>query len=121
MIHGILWVLQVTFVKACLFEKDHPQLFSKNSPNLASSSCGLGWEKVVTRNVMEHGRGTRRQPQSSSFPTTRFNQGIATPNPLSLTGGIYAPSGMMDYPRLPISEMHFGKFPDSKLESQFGN
>ena len=28
-IHGMLWVLRETFLKAYLFEKDHPQLSSK--------------------------------------------------------------------------------------------
>ena len=64
---------------------------------------------------MEHGRGVRREPQNSSIPTARFNQGIATLNPSSHTGGTY--SHMMDYSRFPISEMHLGKFPDS-LEFQ---
>ena len=32
---------------------------------------------------------------------------------LNHTGGTCSHSGMMDYPTLPISEMHLGKFPDS--------
>ena len=32
---------------------------------------------------------------------------------LNHAGGTYSHSGMMDYPRLPISEMHLGKCPDS--------
>ena len=66
---------------------------------------------------MEHGRGKRREPQSSSIPTPRFNQAIATLNPLYHTGGTYSPNGVMDYTRFAISEMHLGKFPDS-LEFQ---
>ena len=66
---------------------------------------------------MEHGRGKRREPQSSSIPTPRFNQAIATLNPLYHTGGTYSHNGVMDCMRFTISEMHLGKFPDS-LEFQ---
>ena len=66
---------------------------------------------------MEHGRGVRREPQSSAMPTPRFNQGVAILNPVSHTGGTYFQNGMMDYPRFQISELHLGKFPGS-LEHQ---
>ena len=39
--YGILWVLQETFLKAHLLEKDHPQLSSKKTRNLESSSQEL--------------------------------------------------------------------------------
>ena len=84
----------------------------ENSRNLASSSCRLGPRN--SGNIMEHGRGKRREPQSS---TPRFNQAIATLNPLYHTGGTYSHNGVMDYMRFTISEMHLGKFPDS-LEFQ---
>ena len=32
---------------------------------------------------------------------------------LNHTGGTYSHSGMMDYPRLPFSELNLGKFRDS--------
>ena len=48
----------------------------ENSKNLASSSCGL-----VPGHTMEHGRRMRRDPQSSSTPTPRLNQGLGTLNP----------------------------------------
>ena len=32
---------------------------------------------------------------------------------LNHTGGTYSHSGIIDYPRFPISELHLGKFPDS--------
>ena len=51
----------------------------ENSRNLASSSCGLG--PGTAGNVVERGRGTRRELHSSSLPTARFNQGFATLNP----------------------------------------
>ena len=59
-----------------------------NSLNLASSSCGMG--SGTTGNMMEHGRGLRQEPQSSSTPTPHFNQGSATLNPSSHTRGAYS-------------------------------
>ena len=82
--------------------------FFENSKNLASSSSNLG-----PRNSMEHGKGVRRDPQSSSTPTPRFDQGLGTLNSLYLVGGTYSQFGVMDYPRYPISELHLGKFTDS--------
>ena len=71
---------------------------------------------------MENQRGVRRDPLSSSIPTPRFNQGLETLNLLFRTGGTYSLNGLMEYPRYPISELHFRKFLDSlefsKLESQ---
>ena len=66
----------------------------EDSKNLASSSCGLGSSN--TGNIMEHGRKVRRDPQSSSIQTPRFNQGIDPLNPLYHTQ----------------SRNHLGKFPD---------
>ena len=83
----------------------------EHSRNLASSSCGLG--SGDTGNTLEHGRGVRREPQSSSIPTPRFNQGTGTLNLVYHTGGTYPHNGVLDYPRYPISEMHLGKFLDS--------
>ena len=48
----------------------------ENSKNLASSSCGLG-----SGNTMEHRKGVRPDPQSSSMPTPRCNQSLGTLNP----------------------------------------
>ena len=73
----------------------------ENSLNLASSPG----------NTLEHERGVRREPQSSSIPAPRFQMGSGISNH---TGGTHSHIGMMDYPRFPISEMHLGKFPDSK-------
>ena len=84
----------------------------ENSRNLASSSC-----RWTSGNTVEHGRGVRREQQSSSIPTQRFNQVAGTLNPFYHTEGTYSHYGMMDYPRYPISEMQLGKFPDS-LEFQ---
>ena len=46
---------------------------------------------------MEH--GVRREPQSSSIPTARFNLGIPTLSPLYYTEGTHSRDGLMDYPR----------------------
>ena len=62
---------------------------------------------------MKHGRGVTRELQSSTIPTPLFNQGVATLNRFSHTGGTYSHNGMMDYPRYPISELHLGKFLES--------
>ena len=97
----------------CLLAREGPSsaLF-ENSRNLASSSSGLG--PRTTGNLMEHGRGVRREPQSSSILTPHFfDQGITTLNTLSHTGGTYSHNGMMDYPIFPIWEIHLRKFPHS--------
>ena len=62
---------------------------------------------------MEHGRGVRRNPQSSSIPTPPFNQALGTLNPLYHSGGTYSQNGVMDFSRYPISPLHLGKFQDS--------
>ena len=59
--------------------------------------------------ILEHGSGVRQEPQSSSTPTPRFSQGVATLNPFSHTGGTYSLSDMMDYPTILIMEWNLGK------------
>ena len=46
---------------------------------LASSSCGL--TSGITGNIMVHGKGVRREPQSSSIPTPRFKV-LYNPEPI---------------------------------------
>ena len=55
-----------------------------------------------TGNIMEHGGGVRREPESSSIPTPLSNQSMGTLNPLCHIGGTYAHNGVMDYPWCPI-------------------
>ena len=62
---------------------------------------------------MEHGKGVRPKPQSSSIPLPRFNQVFGTSNTLSHTGGTYSQSDLMDSLRDPIPELHHGKLRDS--------
>ena len=63
----------------------------------------------------------RREPQNSSILVPRFQSGGRL---LNYTGGTHSHSGMIDYPRFLMSELHLVKFPDygiSKLESQLQN
>ena len=51
-----------------------------------------------------------RQPQNSSIPVRRFRRGAGV---YDHPAGTSSHSGVVDYPRLPISELYLGKFPDS--------
>ena len=60
----------------------------------------------------------KRAPQNSSVLVARFQSGGGLLNhaggTYSHSGMIdYSHSGMIDYTRIPISELHLGKFPDS--------
>ena len=59
--------------ESLLLKKDHPQLSSKNSTNLASSSCGLRPE--TTRKTLVQEREVKREPLNSSIPVPRFPRG----------------------------------------------
>ena len=110
MIDGMLWVLQETFLKAYLLEKDHPQLRKFTEFGIIFLRIG----NIYCRK--DNGTCKRSETRAAEFvntPTPRFHQGIATQNPSSHTGRTYSHSGMMDCPRFPISEMHLGRFPDS--------
>ena len=52
----------------------------------------------------------RREPRNSPTPVQRFQRSAGI---LNHTGGTYSHTGLMDYPRFPISEMHLGTFTDS--------
>ena len=73
--------------------------------------------------MMEHRRGVRQEPHSSSIPTPRFNQDIATLNPIRRTGGTYSDNGMTGLPEISDLGNASWKMPElpgiSKLESQF--
>ena len=60
--------------------------------------------------------------RSWTTPTPRFNQGVATLNPLSRTGGPYSLNSMLDFPRFPDLRNTSWKIPwligISKLASQ---
>ena len=90
MIRGILWVL--------------PTIFN-NSKNLASSSVKLGPD--TEGNAKRPDKEMRREPYNSSIRVPRFQRGAGV---YDRTGGTYSHSGMMDYPRIPISEWNLGNF-----------
>ena len=52
----------------------------------------------------------RREPQNSSIPVPRFQRGAGVYDHI---GGTCSRSGVIDYPRFQISEMHLGTFLDS--------
>ena len=82
--------------------------FFMDPKNVASSSCTL--RSGNTRNIMRHGEGLRREPQSSTMPTLRFTRKDETWNPLYHTGGTFFKNCMMEVPRCTISELHFRIF-----------
>ena len=55
-------------------------------------------------------REMRREPQISSISVPRFRRGGGI---LNHTGGAYSHSGMIDYPRFPIRELHQGTCPET--------
>ena len=75
-------------------------LFS-NSKNLESSSQKLGPDTGGIQKKPES--EMRREPQHSSIHMPRFQSGGGL---LSHTGGTYSHSGVVDYPRFPITELH---------------
>ena len=79
-----------------------------NSKNFATSSQELRPDSEG--NTKRPEREMRREPQNSSIPVPRFQSRGGL---LNHTGGTYSHSGMIDYPRFPISELHVGKFPDT--------
>ena len=70
-IHGIPWDFRKRFWKPTCSRRTSSALF-ENSRNWASSSCGLG--SGDAGKTMEHESGVRRDPQSSSIPTARFER-----------------------------------------------
>ena len=89
--------------------------------------CGknmlLVWtDGVVYPDTSDHRKYYGTWKRSSTTPTPRFEQSVATLNPFSHTGRTFSFNVMMDLPGFQISEMHLGKFPDSlefpQLESQ---
>ena len=70
-----------------------------NSKNLESSSFRESKERYEKKGIIEY---------ADSITSLRKLKWI-----LDHTGGTYSHVGLMDYPRVPISEMHLGKFPDS--------
>ena len=59
------------------------------------------------RNYKDKREWNEREPLSTSIPSHQFQSGSGILNP---TGGTYTHSGVMGYPRLPISDMHLRNF-----------
>ena len=83
--------------------------FCNNSKNLASSSQELKPDTTGTTRRRERERNEKRTVEYvnpfTTFPKRWWH--------VEHTGGSCSLSGMMHYPRIPISELHLGKFPDS--------
>ena len=89
-----------------LLKKDYLLQSPTNSKNLEPSlrNRGLGLLEL---------QGGESEMKRESRNTSVF----VTPFPLNHTGGTWSHSGMMDFSRVPITEMHLGKFPDWNFEA----
>ena len=98
MIHGTLCI--TGNVCESLLAREGQSLPSfENSRNLALSLCELKQDSRM-----------RREAQSSTIPNPS-QEGVQGPS--FQAGETYSHNGVVGYPRYSISEMHFGKFPDS--------
>ena len=83
--------------------------FFGNSKNLASASC----RSTPIGKIAERRKVFGKEPQNCSIPTPRFAKKVSTWNPLFQAEGIFLQNCVMEIPRNQISELHFGKFPDT--------
>ena len=91
--------------------RDGPSAAFENPKNWASSSCGL--RPIGTGTILEQREGVRQEPQGFTIPTPRFARNLTTWNLLCRARGTCPQHFFDGNPRNPISELHFGKFPDS--------
>ena len=89
--HGILRVLQEEFFESLPIRDGPSSALFENSRNLASSS--RRYRPDIAGNTLEHERGVRWEPQSSSIPAPQFQTGSGI---LNHTGGTHSHIGMMD-------------------------
>ena len=75
-----------------------------NSKNLASSSQGLGPDTTETARKES---GMKRESLTTSIQPLHFQNRSSM---LNHTGGTYSHYGMMDFPRIPITEWNLGTF-----------
>ena len=101
-IHGILRVLQETFVKDHLLKKDD-LLHCSTIQEFGIIVSGI--ETLYHRKLQES--EMRREPKKSSILVPRFRSGGGK---LNHNGGTYSHGGIIDYTRRPISEVHLGIF-----------
>ena len=97
------------FEKACLLEKDHPQLSSRIH-GIWHHLLADGHQEILW-NMEEERDEIRRVLQYQHHALIKVLE------PLHHAGGTYSQNGVMDYPRCPISELYLGKCLDS-LEFQ---
>ena len=86
--------------------KEQTSTLFNNLKNLAFFFSKIGTEGNSKKPESE----MRREPQQMSIPMPRFQKGGGI---LDHTGGTYSHSGVIDYPRIPVSELQLEKFPDS--------
>ena len=110
-IHQTRWAPPETFFDDPPAPEGPTASFFTTPRNLTSSPCDL--RSGNTGNTMRLREGVRREPQSSTIPTLRFTRSHETWNPLYRTGRTYSRNCLMEVPRYPTSELHFGKFQDS--------
>ena len=79
-----------------------------NSKNLTSSSQELRLDIAETTRRRES--DMKRESLNTSISLPQFQSGDGV---YDHTGGTYSHSGMMDYPRIPITDVHLGNVPDS--------
>ena len=79
-----------------------------NSKNSASSSQELRLDNIETARKKDS--EMKRESLNTTVPSPHFQSRSGL---LNHTGGTYCHNGMMDYPRIPITEWNLGKFPDS--------
>ena len=116
LLHGVQWVLQETFLKAYLLEKDRRHL----SSNIRGIWHHLlaDWGLKLQEKHWDGEREVKREPQNSPIPVPRFQRGARV---LDHTGGTYSHDGEIDYPRFLLGNAS-GEIPRlfgiSKLEGQ---
>ena len=101
-------VLQETSLNDHLFKKDCPCTIFINSKNLASSSQRLRPDTVEMARWRDN--EMKRESLNTSVPSPHFQSRSGM---LHHTGGTCSHGGMMDYPRIRITEWNLGEFPDS--------
>ena len=101
-------VLQETFLKRPPAHGGLSSTIFNNSKNSASSCQEL--RPDITGTTRRRESEMNKKSQNTSIPSLHFQSRCGM---LSHTGGTYSHSGMMDYPRIPLSEWNLGKFPDS--------
>ena len=90
-----------------LVQEGLPSTIFHNSKNLAFSSQDL------RHDISETARREREMKRESLNTSTQSPHFRSRSGMLNHTGGKYSHGGMMDYPRIPVTEWNLGKFLDS--------